>query len=125
MPFLGYPIGCPPVDAQPCIGSVYRLVAASPINAGDFVSYFEQQPARNWADPCLARGLSICITYEAAVRLRKRIGALRGHKAAVAQLDASAGVIKKTTASPDHHTWWRDSGFEPVGAFAIVAQEML
>jgi hypothetical protein len=123
MSHANYPPDCPPTDAQPCTTGVYRLVPRIPITNADFESYYERKPDFPWPDPCEARGLSVCLTYEAAVRLRKRFRGFRSHGIAVAQLDHTAGFIKQTH-SPDHHTWWPDDQFDPLQAFRIDPLEI-
>lgn len=98
---------CPPPDAEPCLGDVYRLVESASPTESDFVSHFERYPGRDWNDQeCIARGLSVCLTFEAAARLRKRIKAFAAHKVALASIAPAIGVIKQTGSNPDHHTWW-------------------
>jgi len=123
MPFVGYPVDCPPNDSAPCAEQVYRLVSGNQPTVTDFQSYLDRYGVRAKDDPCLARGLSVCLDFDAAVRLRKRLKAFRTHKIAVAQLDTTAGLIKQTTDNVDHHTWWLNDGFDPLTVFALDPQE--
>jgi len=109
MPFSSLPAGCPPEDAIPCVGPIYRLVDSAPPTEADFVSYFDEYPGKDWGeDDCQARGLSVYLTYGDAERIRRRIGRFRGKKIAVATLQPAVGLIKKT--GNDHHTWWPEDG---------------
>ena len=122
MAFTGYPEGCPPDDSVPVAGEVYRLVSGDDISRTDFVSHFDRHPGKTWDDPCLARGLSVFLAYDAAARLRKRFKAFRAYKIAAAKLEPTAGLIKQT-GNLDHHTWWPQDEFEPLTAFVLASQE--
>lgn len=122
MVFTGYPEGCPPDDSVPVAREVYRLVSNDEIVRSDFASHFDRHPDKTWDDPCLARGLSVFLAYDAAVRLRKRFKAFRTCKIAAARLESAAGLIKQT-GNLDHHTWWPPDEFEPLTVFILASQE--
>jgi hypothetical protein len=98
---------CPPPDAQPCSGDIYRLVSSVPPTESDFESHFDKYADRDWkGQECIARGLSVCLSFDAAAKLRKRFKAYAAHKVALASIMPAMGVIKQTGQNADHHTWW-------------------
>jgi hypothetical protein len=125
MVFADLPAGCPPHDGESCVGEIYRLVSSPSVSITDFVSHFDKYPGRPWPDECQARGLSVCLTYAAADKLRKRIKALAGYKIAVASLQNPIGIIKQTGPSMDHHTWWPEDGVSIPGLFNLHDAESL
>src|SRR5438094_219145 len=64
-----WPDGCPPKDAIPASGTVFRVVKTKPARTEDFRTQCElgQYPDAN---PCLRRGLSVLDTKEAAYHQR-------------------------------------------------------
>lgn len=118
MPVASLPLGCPPNDAMPCTSVMYRLVAAPQIAPTDFISHFELYPSRSFPDECIARGLSVFLSFEAACKLRKRFRAYSQFRIAVASFPEAVGVIKQT-GSCHHHTWWPEEGTDPSPAFQI------
>ena len=126
MSFTDLPDGCPPGDAHQTDAEVYRLVASIPPTPADFESHYDRFPERQpWDDECMARGLSVFVTYEAAQRYRKRYKSLRSNKIAVGTLTPQLGVIKQTTLTVDHHTWWPALPSVPPPTFALHAAETL
>jgi hypothetical protein len=122
MIFSALPPGCPPTDAQTCVGDVYRLIPTLPIDDRGFVSHFALYPGKTWTDGCQARGLSVSRSYEAAVKVRKRFKAYRTFKIAVASIQGGLGVIKQT-GEAQHHTWWPEDGFILPSLFTIHPSE--
>ncbi len=118
MVFGNLPPGCPPDEAQPCLGEIFRLVPSAPIDEAGFVSHFERYPGREWRDECAARGLSVFLTLEAVAKLRKRVKGFRDHKIAFATLAAPVGVMKQT-GNAEHHTWWPEDGVDLPSLFNL------
>lgn len=124
MSFSKLPPGCPPTDAQACIGEIYRLVPSVPVDATGFISQFELYPKKDWKDGCMARGLSVSLSYEALISLRGRVRGLRDFKIVSASLKHEVGLIKQT-GPPAHHTWWPEDGVDLPSLFALHASEIL
>lgn len=119
-----FPDGCPPDDAGPATGLVYRLVRNAAPAADDFRSHAEDQPERDWGDAhCKACGLSIFRDLTEAVKTTRRIPALRGSVPASAELDGGPGVILHTPsrAADSHHTWWLPDGESVQQLFKVEA----
>ena len=71
-----WPAGCPPDDAAPASGEVYRIVKSDPPTIMDFLTPHETGtlPKR---DPCLRRSLSVYrrkADAEATMRAFPRLG---------------------------------------------------
>ena len=125
------PEGCPPDEAEMIRNArtVYRFVDRVLVDLRDFRSQRSMQPGRtSWgtADECIAAGLSVFGTYEAAAdylrrqqehhldRIRKRWA---GKQLCRVALNAGAGAILRTsrgqpTRSGEHWTWWPSSDFD-------------
>lgn len=123
MEFADLPVGCPPSDAQPCVGEIYRLVPSLPIDQSGFVSHFDRFPGKKWQDECIAKGLSVQRSYEAICKLRKRFKrGYRDHKVVFASLNPAIGVIKQTK-SEGHYTWWPEIGADVPSLFDLYPSE--
>ena len=120
------PKNCPPDDAVPADGVVYRLVRQDPPAQRDFV------PQRNAGSrssfpgsECIASGLSVLRELDDAVRLRKRVPAFKNRTIARGELRPEAGVTRHTPSKKDgggsHLTWWVPEGFDPTPFFMVVA----
>jgi|ERR1017187_3977984 hypothetical protein len=121
MDFANLPPQCPPNDAIPCTGEIFRLVSTVPATTDDFISHFNRYPGKQWLDECEASGLSISLSFEAASRLRKRFKKLP-QEIAVASLQPAVGVMKQTH-SAEHHTWWPEDGVDIPVLFNIVKSQ--
>ena len=113
------PDKCPPDDAQPAVGQVFRLVDGTP-SVKDFRSHYELNPDQTWPDLCLACGLSVFTDAADAEKIRARFPALRTRSIAHATLDGTVGVIKPT-GKRSHRTWWLPEDSEPWLAFEVSA----
>jgi len=126
--FEQLPDGCPPEDAQPVAGSVYRFVDNDPPQLEDFVSWRklnQSEPCPNGLTECQACGLSVFTTEEGVCTALRRKPFLRKKKTALAHLSSklNLGVILKTPArgtGNNHHTWWLSSDTEPWKEFQVV-----
>jgi hypothetical protein len=124
MPFpTTWPQDCPPADAEPANGVVFRLVRNNPPAASDFLSYAEEGkcPRR---DPCLRCGLSVYRTLEDTVakhaELRERFPDIDfGQHVASATLSPEHGKTKQTFA-PTHTTWWACEGVGRCELFVLL-----
>jgi len=106
---------CPPEDAVPTNGRIWRIVKNDPPTADDFQTYLELGKAMG-AAPCRRCGLSVQITEKDARHMAETFNYLGNHLAS-ANLGSDRGVVRQTGRVP-HHTWWPDertpryAGFE-------------
>lgn len=104
----------------------FRLVDADPVVESDFWSLKRMieegrtRPRSNDPDPCLAVGVSVFDSAEGASRIRSSFGAMRAKKVAAGSLSGS-GVVKRTTLTEGHHTWWRPTSDVAWADFAVMA----
>jgi len=126
------PDGCPPANAKPVAGSVYRFVDNDPPDADDFLSWREQNPSqtcRSSLTECQTFGLSVFTTEKGVCTALRRSPFLRKKKPALGTLTSEFGVILNTPSQgkngkgtgENHHTWWVSLNAEPwkVGSFDI------
>ncbi|MFD6064522.1 hypothetical protein [Rhodococcus wratislaviensis] len=121
-----YPSQCPPVDAEPAVGTYFRLVDAAPPTGEDILSHVELKNAglrfrnRDFGnEQCIASGFSIFDTQFAAERTRSAVGPLR--KKRIAKVDVSgSGVVKQTGGNTSHHTWWRPASDDDWTSCVVV-----
>lgn len=116
-----FPEGCPPEDASPAEGVVFRLTKGDQPRHGDFVPYRKNKPGDDFdGKACLASGLSVYRDYQDIVRLQNRVGGARKKKVAVTiqDLDHSHGVMKPTPSIESSHiTWWVPETVSPAPLF--------
>lgn len=114
-----YPEECPPADAPPAGGTVFRLVRGTVPSPSDFVPVAIENPSRLTAKTrCLGCGLTVFREVADVEQLQKRVAGHRDKRVAVGTLDEAAGVLKPT-GKPSHHTWWVRRGFDPVSCFKV------
>lgn len=78
---------------------------------------------KTWDDSkdCLAAGLSVHPTKEAADQKRKSSGGMRRMKIAEGNIDGVGLIADTSTRSdPHHHTWWVEKDFDPLPVFSVV-----
>lgn len=118
------PSACPPADAQPASGVVFRLIRGATPSPGDFLPKCLENPAGDFTGrECLAAGLSVyrkrrdldrLLTYPTFRKDNWRIA--RG------DLHPQVGRLKATPPQKirnSHHTWWWPSGVEPSTLFRL------
>ena len=121
-----YPVNCPPTEAEPASGKVYRLVRTDPPQAEGFKSLFEENPRRFRNEPnitiCIACGLSVHTDPQDSERLKNRVRKFKNRQVAEGELNPTFGMIQHTPSSrfKSHHTWWIPIGAEPWVVFNIV-----
>ncbi len=116
-----YPENCPPAEAEPASGTVYRLVKHNPPQAEDFLSTWEEFPGRFPKPATINSGVSVCTDLQDIDRLTKRYGHLRNKKTAKGELNPQLGMIQETKASGKSHvTWWIPIGAEPWLVFEVI-----
>ena len=121
-----YPENCPPAQAEPASGTVYRLVKHDPARAEDFKSVFEENPRRFDNKPTIKNcGLSVQKDPEDSERLRDRLKnrarKFKNRQIAEGSLNPSLGMIRHTPSIEEsHHTWWVPIGAEPWLVFNVI-----
>jgi hypothetical protein len=99
-----WPENCPPQDATPAGGDLYRIVSSNPPRIDDLESYEELgTPARG--SECRRRAISVFETREMACH-RLRYSPYLGSAVAKGTLDATHGKLKLTNAKSGHIAWW-------------------
>ena len=116
-----YPENCPPKEAEPASGTVYRLVRHNPPQAKDFLSTWEEFPGR-FPEPTIKNsGVSVYTDPQDIERLKKRIRQLKDRKTAEGELNPTLGLIQRTAGKEkSHHTWWIPIGSEPWLVFKVI-----
>lgn len=116
-----WPPGCPPPDAAPAQGTVYRIVREVPLTARDFRTAQELGRARS-ASACLRCGLSVLRTLADARHQCALFPAL-GDRMATAELRPPHGRTKLTRGKvPTHTTWWPALGVDRDSLFRVVEE---
>lgn len=114
------PKDCPPHEAEPVAGEVYRGIKKGRLRAEDFLSHREQG-IRCSGDECLCCGLSVWVDLRAAKHAVSMIPYMRKWKIAKASLSPRHGVIKHTPEhQPDHYTYWPDKRNDCCQLFSII-----
>ncbi len=116
-----YPENCPPVEAEPASGTVYRLVEHDPPQKEDFLSTWEEFPGRFSEPTTINSGVSVCTDLQDIDRLKKRYGHLRNRKTAKGELNPQLGKIQRSQGFTNSHvTWWIPVGAEPWRFFEVI-----
>lgn len=120
-----YPDDCPPDDAEPASGIVYRLVRHDPPEAEDFETLYEERPIffENKQNDfiCKGCGVSVCRDFEDIKRLQRSSGKMRKRKVAEGTVHSKHGMILHTPSAlyKSHHTWWIPIGVTPWLVFNV------
>jgi len=118
-----YPENCPPEEAEPASGTVYRLVKHNPPQAEDFLSTWEEFPGRFPKPNTRISGASVYTDLKDIERLKNRIAHLRNRKTAKGELNPTLGFIQQTEGKEkSHHTWWIPIGAEPWLIFKVISE---
>ena len=118
-----YPENCPPAEAKPASGTVYRLVKHNPPRLEDFLSTWEEFPGRFPEPTIKISGTSVHRDLQDSERLKNRIGHLRNRKIAKGKLNPTLGMIQHTPSrEKSHHTWWIPIGTEPWFVFRVISR---
>jgi hypothetical protein len=124
-----FPDGCPPENAHPVSGKVYRFVDNDIPEADDFHSWREQNPSEPCPPgltECQTCGLSVFTTEEGVCTALRRKPFLRKKKPALGTLTSEFGVILNTPSlgkkgtGENHHTWWILLNAEPWKVFHVI-----
>lgn len=104
-----YPNSCPPNEAEPTSGQIYRFTYKSTPMAKDFKAFYDGDPSKDWGDlACQARGLSVYPTLEACREAAGKVPSLAKKKLASGAMQVSYGKIAETPSknTSSHMTWW-------------------
>lgn len=119
-----FPAECPPADAAPAVGTLYRFTKKQTPDAKDVTCHWNrfEQHREEWARDgrqCQACGLSVYLTVETARQKRAMIPALRKAHVHRVTLVTADGKLKNTPSvgDPEHHTWWAQSTIHDVLGF--------
>ena len=122
-----YPENCPPAEAEPASGIVYRLVIHDPAQEGDFKTPFEENPERFNNKPDIKNcGLSIQTDIrdsEQLQKMMKMVPRFKNSQIAEGELNPTLGLIQHTPSSKykSHHSWWVPIGAKPWVVFKIIS----
>jgi hypothetical protein len=116
------PDGCPPKDAKPASGVMYRFVKQDPPTPHDFLSWRELYPGKpcpQGTTECSACGVSIFAVKDELAQLPKRVPKFRKQKIALGNLNPNLGVVMghKNTS---HHDWWPPQDSKPWAVFRVI-----
>jgi hypothetical protein len=123
---LSFPIEwgpCPPDDAEPGAGTVYRITRTSELTADDFRSFAElgRKPPSQPDQLCRSRGLSV---YRSVIDARHHLKAFPAGGGCIAEgeLTEDHGRTKPTPAldRSTHTTWWCFTGIERHEGFKVI-----
>lgn len=121
-----YPENCPPTEAEPASGTVYRLVRRDPAQPKDFTALFIERPGLFQNKPtavvCQSCGVSVCKDRQDIVKLQRSSAKMRKRQIAKGELNPTLGVIQHTPSRQykSHHTWWILVGTEPWLIFNVI-----
>lgn len=114
-----WPAGCPPAEARPADGEVYRLVKSDPPVADDFATWLElgkSNPARE----CESAGLSVFRNLEDATNYAGKYPHL-GERVAKGSLGDQHGITMPTPRRGNSHlTWWPYEGIIRHSLFSVI-----
>ena len=119
-----YPENCPPAEAEPASGTVYRLVKHDPARAEDFKSVFEENPRGAIKKKTVKiYGLSVHRDLSDSERLKKRSKKFKNRQIAKGSLNPTLGMIQHTPSIEEsHHTWWVPVEAKPWTVFNIMSR---
>ena len=119
-----FPTNCPPKDAKPASGDVFRLVKKNLITNKDFITLAQRKSDEDYGkDQCKACGVSVYRDINDARKMRKRVRPMRKKKIAKGTLRPNLGYILDTPSFHEktHITWWVPVGVKPQSIFSVVS----
>ncbi|MEA3643005.1 MAG: hypothetical protein VBE63_24135 [Lamprobacter sp.] len=97
---------CPPHDAEPATGRVYRCAKSNPAKARDMQIHAEKGSLPN-AAPCLRRALSAFRSQRDAEHQIRLFRRWKRRFVLFADLNHTHGKVKLTSGQqPTHTSWW-------------------
>jgi len=118
-----WPEGCPPNDAEPAFGIVFRGVKTNPPTEDDFLTYRELGKADR-GKPCEAAGVSVFRDDKDAKHYIDKYP-YTGNMIAKGTLSSDHGMVKPTARSLNgkknsHTTWWPYESVNRPSLFSVV-----
>lgn len=118
-----YPVNCPPTEAEPASGTVYRLVRHNPAQEKDFQAPWEEYPGRFTEPTTTNCGVSIHTDIQDSQRLRNRVRKFKNRQIAEGELNPMLGMIQHTPSrEKSHHAWWIPIEAEPWVVFKVISR---
>jgi len=116
------PEDCPPEEAQPANGTVYRMLKGNTPTPDDFLSFRELKPGKAYPSDCIASGLSVYTELAGIRQLQRRVPRFREATVGQGKLDPVHGTIKGTPSQlhASHHTWWLAQEAQPWTFFSAI-----
>jgi hypothetical protein len=120
-----FPANCPPSDAVPTQGAVFRITDNDPPTDEDFLTKYELKeeppPRQTKFQLCCRHSLSVYRDLSEARHYRQAVPGDRRYIAA-GTLTPDCGVTKDRPASGyhSHAEWWCYDGIERRGRFVII-----
>ena len=119
-----YPANCPPAEATPASGTIYRLVQHNPAQAEDFKTPWEEYRSK-FEPPTIDNcGVSVHTDLQDSEKLRNRIRKFRRRQIAEGEISPTLGMIRHTPSLEEksHHAWWIPIGAEPWVVFNVISR---
>ncbi len=123
-----YPVNCPPAEAKPASGTVYRLVNHDLAQVEDFKTPFEENPKRFDNKPTIQNcALSVHTDPQDSEQLKKAmkmVPRFKNSQIAEGELNPTLGLIQHTPSLKyrSHHSWWVPIRTEPWVVFRIISE---
>jgi hypothetical protein len=121
------PDGCPPEDAKPASGLMYRCAEQDPPSAADFLSWRELNPGKNCptgTTECHACSISLFGSMDGIKQVINRVPRLQKMKIAQGELNSNLGVMEnassKNKKNTSHCDWWPPQNSQPWDVFKII-----
>lgn len=119
------PQNCPPAEATPMEGTLFRGIPNPPVNASHFRSHAE---AEKPCDPrkCKSWGLSVWVSEADARHAQQALTYMQAWHIAAGQVVPSDGVVMPTPSNsqPNHHTFWLSPNRDISSKFQIVIEPL-
>lgn len=115
------PNNCPPLDAKPVDGEIFRGLRSSKLCPDEFKSFHELGREKDSDDQCMACGLSVWVGEAEYRHARGLLPWVRRWGVAKARLKPQHGMIKKNgTDGRPHNTLWPDVSHDLCKIFKLV-----
>ena len=117
-----FPKNCPPSNAKPMAGTIFRGIQSLPISDSHFVCHARAGKPCN-PRQCKSWGLSIWITEAHARHAQKALHFMRSWHIAAGSISVDDGVVLQTggnSSNPEHHTFWPSKGCQLANRFSVV-----
>lgn len=112
---------CPPADAGPASGNIYRMVKSFPPSPNDFDSDVSRNAPNHDRDNCNCWGCSVLVDEAAVESALGLFKFWRKRYIVACEVAPGDGVIKHTASNSQaaHHTFWKFLNAEVVSRCTI------